>query len=159
MSLPGGRTGQVQHRLFSEESSSESLPPAHTFPEDGANAQLGSMSAPPAARLGPVRPGDQWPRAALERDLAQGGRANSGSSVPACAGGTRATVAAAPGCVLSPRERPRLRRTAETEAVGMVAGQCPGAGRLIFACLSARETSAAPAPVCLDKGRRVFAEP
>lgn len=60
MSLPGGVTGQVQHQVFSEESSSESLPPAHTFPQDRANAQLGSTSAPPAARLGPVRPGDQW---------------------------------------------------------------------------------------------------
>lgn len=72
VSSPGGITGQLQRRVFSEESSSESLPGAHTFPQDGPNAHLGSLSAPPAcASVGPVRPGPgAW--AALERELAQG---------------------------------------------------------------------------------------
>lgn len=65
VSSAGGITGQVQHRVFSEESSSESLPRAHTFPQDGTNAPSAPRPRPLRARLwAPCRlglaPGDQW---------------------------------------------------------------------------------------------------
>lgn len=150
-SSPGGITGQVQHPFFSEESSSESLPRAHTFPQDGTHVPLGCLSTPPVcASVGPVRPGPgAWGPVVLSSTGKRTGTewtgANSGaaytaarSSVLAGAGGTRATSAATPGRVLSPRERPQLGRTAKIVPIGMVAGQCPGAGRLIFACLPGR---------------------